>query len=247
MNSIKPFYFYIFLVFCSISCKNEPKKVEKPSNLVSFEEKIPDETQNEGEIVSEEAFLYNKQGKTPEDFIKNHQLYQIQYQKQGDLNQDGLNDMVLVVKSSEEMSTKKRYTLVLFQDKTGQFYLETISDAIFEPEYNEYGYKWYSQEEIDIEDGILQLSFYGLGPSGNVIYQFQYQEKALILNYLEVFAAGAGGQTTSYYDFRKKELEIHNINTMEEEMPTEIEKKPLKNTQYPFEKVDLNTILQENE
>lgn len=198
-------------------------------------------------LFQKKFFLYNKQGKTPEDFIKNHQLYQIQYQKQGDLNQDGLNDMVLVVKSSEEMSTNKRYTLVLFQDETGEFYLETISDAIFEPEYNEYGYKWYSEEEIDIKDGVLQLSFYGLGPSGNVIYQFQYQEKALILNYLEIFTAGAGEQTTFYYDFVKKELEIHRTNTMEEEMPTEIEKKPLKNNQYLFEKVDLNTILEENE
>lgn len=57
MNPIKLFSYFIFIVFCSISCKNEQKKTETPSDLIFFEEKVPDETQNEGEIVSEEVFF----------------------------------------------------------------------------------------------------------------------------------------------------------------------------------------------
>lgn len=230
------------IIILSIGCKNlsERNVASKPIVENTFEgEKVDNEHENW-------EFLPNKIGKKAEDFIPNVN-FKIQYKAEGDLNKDRLSDMVLVIKPTEEISVKKRYTLVLLKDKNNIYHLDKSSENIFEPEYNEYGYKWYSEEYIEINKGVLQLSFYDLGPSGTLIAKFQYKNKELVLNYLETFNAGAGGQTTAYYDFVKNKTEIHQTNTMEEEMPTTIEKKSLKKRLYLFEKVKFLDVIQDNE
>lgn len=192
-------------------------------------------------------FNPNKTAKTAEDFIDNPAVFEIQYQANGDLNLDGLSDMALVVKYKDDFNIGERYFLVALQDNTGVYHLDKISKHIFEPEYNEYGYKWHNEELVEIDKGVLKTSFYGLGASGTTIAQFIYQEQELALSHLEVFASGAGGSTSVYYDFIKGEMETHNTNTMLEEMPTEINKSPLKQTHYPFEVVNFNKIMVEND
>lgn len=196
--------------------------------------------------IDESPFKYALKGKTATDFIQDPHFYSIQYEAMGDLNRDGLMDKVLVVKHKKNR-TAARYILILLQDGTQNFHLNTLSNTIFEPEYNEYDYKWYETEEIAINNGTLQISFYGNGASGNIFYQFEYQNEALLLSYLEVFGAGAGEQSTEYYDFKKGEITKISVNMMEEEMPETITSRPLTQKVYPFSKTSYTLVMQENE
>lgn len=246
----------VMLMACTNQAQtNSPNKqsetIEQPEPITKPITKNED-THHQEEIddmshMEHYVFNPNKTAKTAEDFIDNPAVFEIQYQANGDLNADGLSDMALVVKYKDDFNMGERYFLVALQDNTGVYHLDKISKHIFEPEYNEYGYKWYNEEVVEIDKGVLKTSFYGLGASGTTIAQFIYQEQALILSHLEVFASGAGSSTSVYYDFIKGEMETHNTNTMLEEMPTDIQKSPLKQKHYPFEVVNFNKIMVEND
>lgn len=239
---------YLFFSFIMLSCDFfQPKKEQKI--VPQVEEELPKPSEKEKKFINEidnTTFKYALKGKKEEDFIEDHFLYQIQYKEKGDLNSDGLSDMVLVVKH-QKIPTYTRYILILLQDKDQNYHLDTISNTIFEPEYNEYDYKWYDSEEIEIKNNILLLSFYGSGASGNIFYKFEYKNKDFLLTYMETFAAGAGGQTSNYYDLKKGEIVTVEINTMEEEMPETTTTKQMKKTIYKFNEVSYELVMSENE
>lgn len=190
----------------------------------------------------EEVINYPKTGSKPADFLPKSHAYEIQYETKGDLNNDGLEDIVLVLKN-KEIPIANRPMLVLLKNKNKSYHLDKFSQETFPAEYNEHDFKLYDQEDITIENGELQIDLYSL--TSNYSYSFKYTAKDLILTFSEAFFRGAGGHSGIVHDFRKGEITITETNTMEEDMPTTSETTKEKMKQYLFEDFSISRFFEE--
>lgn len=112
-------------------------------------------------------------------------------------------------------------------------------------EYTENDFKIYDNEEVKIKDGVLNIKLYGVGPSGNLFSTFKYFGENLMLTHIETYNVGAGSHLSLKYDILKGELNEEEINTMKEEMPSELKTYKIKKGQYKFESVSPNELIQD--
>lgn len=179
-------------------------------------------------------------GKQISDFVSNQ--YEIQYEAEGDLNQDGLPDKALILrKKDDSLAQRKAIILLKNPDKTYRSFKS--SETVFPKEYNEYGYKMHDTEDISIEKGTLNINLYDIGPNGNQFSKFKYIGGHLILSYIETYNMGAGSHSALYYEPMKGNITLENINTMEEEMPPTIQKAQVKKERFLFENVSLDDVV----
>ncbi|ULT25535.1 hypothetical protein KUH03_00520 [Sphingobacterium sp. E70] len=102
------------------------------------------------------------------DFIVDPTVFEIQYETKGDLNADGLSDIVMV-RRDKTNKMAIRSILVLLQNKDKSYRLDKISNLLMPVEFNKDGSKIYGTEDINIVNGELHLNFYGLaGVQGNI-------------------------------------------------------------------------------
>lgn len=92
---------------------------------------------------------YRLTGNNAADFLPESGIYSIQYEAQGDLNKDGLNDIAVVL-YQKELKTAERPVLILLQNRDKSFHLDKVSNSAMPPEYNEYDSKLFDTEEITI-------------------------------------------------------------------------------------------------
>ncbi|KFF73330.1 hypothetical protein HX13_20970 [Chryseobacterium sp. P1-3] len=178
--------------------------------------------------------------KEPSDFVSNE--YEIQYDAEGDLNQDGLADMALVLrKKTDTLAQRKMLVLLKNPDKT--YRLDKISETVLPDEYNEYGYKMHDPEDISIEKGVLNIKLYDIGPYGNQFSTFRYMKGNLILTYIETYNMGAGSHSALYYEPLKGKVVEETINTMKEDMPASTETFKVKKEIFLFEKASPDDII----
>jgi|GEM_PF-1977815 len=196
---------------------------------------LEEDTSNETEIV------YPKTGNKSIDFLPSN-IYEIQYEAKGDLNNDGLADIAVVLKNKES-NIADRPMLILLQNKDKSYRLDKISNMVFPAEYNNYDFKIYDTEDIGIEDGTLTIQLYGIGPSGNLFSTFKYFGDDLVLTYIETYNMGAGSHEALNYDLEKGELAQEIINTMEEDMPSKSKTFKLKKEKHLFENVAPGDII----
>ncbi|WP_421497956.1 hypothetical protein [Flavobacterium columnare] len=208
------------LCFLLGSCKNDKPiaEVTKPQPKVAKENPNPPQIQNDIQEYIPEGF-------------------EIQYECDGDLNQDGLKDYAYVLRNIEE-DTWARKTLVFLGDKEKGRQLFQQSEQVFPVEYSDEGYKIYDSETISIEENQLMMELSGLGPSGTTTIIFQFENGGLFLKSLESFHAGAGGQTIASYEVMTGKIEMTQVNTMKEDMPSETEVKNFAPLKLAFEKVN---------
>lgn len=198
---------------------------------------IEDGNSNESEIE------YPKTGKKPIDFLPKLNIYEIQYETEGDLNNDALGDIAIVLKNKES-KIADRPMLILLQNKDKTYRLDKVSNLVMPIEYNEADYKIYDTEDISIDKGILNIQLYGIGPSGNLFSNFKYLGNDLILTYIETYNIGAGSWQQLYYDLEKGELIQEITNTMEENMPSNKKKVKLEKEKHLFENTSPENIIQ---
>ncbi len=163
--------------------------------------------------------LYATTGKTATDFLPKTGEYHIQYQAQGDLNGDKLVDIALVLQHNNDKQAI-RPILILLKNKDKSYHLDKVSNVAMPIEFNEYDYKNYDSEEINIHDKKLIIQLYSTGVNGNLFSNFEYKNRNLYLTYIEVYAMGAGSHYEASYEVATGIFEETETNTMREDIPT---------------------------
>ncbi|MFD2939116.1 hypothetical protein [Flavobacterium notoginsengisoli] len=233
---------FFLLVFTILSCKKDTKT---SSNNVAVTDSLPTkkEFEENGEEYEEndpeEADVtYPETGKKATDFLPKLGIYEIQYEAEGDLNNDGLKDIAVVLKH-KDVKTAKRPMLILLQNTDKLYHLDKVSDVVMPAEYNEYDFKLYDTEDIIIENGELHISLYSIGPSGTFDSAFKYVKNELVLYSMEAYFRGAGGRSGLFYDFEKGEITETETNTMKEDEPTTSQTNKAKLKVYLFENTSI--------
>ena len=235
----------ILLAIAVLSCnKKETNSAKKNVEIVdslpnAAIEEVSDE--QEESIPYEPNNTYPKTGNKITDFVPGNGLYEVQYQAEGDLNNDGLADIAVVLKYKEN-KISKRPMLLLLQNEDKSYRLDKVSNITMPVEYNDYDYKLYDTEDISIEKGELNINLYGGGASGTFLSQFKYIENNLVLNNMEIYFAGAGGRSGFFYDREKGEITSTETNTMREDEPTTSETSKVKKELYLFEETSITDV-----
>lgn len=240
----------IILIITFLSCENKSQKENTTETITtdSVNNNSHIETENESDEIEsnpqEVEIVYPKTGNKAIDFLPKLNIYEIQYEAKGNLNNDSLEDIVVVLKHKES-NTAVRPMLILLQNKDKSYRLDKISNFAMPIEYNDSDYKIYDTEDINIENGKLSIQLYGSGPSGNIYSEFKYVENDLILTNIETYNVGAGSWQQLYYDLEKGELIQVISNTMEENIPTKEKTFKLTKEIYKFESTSPNNIIKE--
>ena len=220
------------------SCGNDRLKRAKESvqqtTKVAEKDSIEEFHEEFDYAEADNLYAYPKTGNKAEDFLPKIGIYEIQYEANGDLNKDGLDDIAIVL-VHKEVKTDERPMLILLQNKDKSYRLDKVSNFAMPIEYTYSDYKIYDTEDISIDDGILKIQLYGTGPSGNVFSDFKYFDNDLILTYIETYNVGAGSWQQLYYNIEKGELTQVITNTMEESMPTKEKTFKLTKEKYKIE------------
>ncbi|MDR6372005.1 hypothetical protein J2795_004539 [Chryseobacterium bernardetii] len=205
-------------------------KTDTSKNSVHFIEKDTAQVQKEP----------STSGKQVSDFVSNQ--YEIQYETEGDLNQDGFPDKALVLRKKDD-TLAQRTMIVLLKNPDKTYRLFKSSETVFPDEYNESGYKIHDPEDISIEKGMLNINLYDIGPYGNRFSKFKYMNDNLILTYIETYNMGAGSHSALYYEPMKGKVTLETVNTMEEAMPSETKKVQVKKERFLFENVSPDDVV----
>lgn len=225
----------IFLLsfFIIYSCNKSKADAPKGSSPVMKKDSAQSSLQRNQEL--------SKTGKQVSDFVSNG--HEIQYETEGDLNQDGLTDKVLVLRKKDDSLTQ-RTMIVLLKNPDKTYRLFKTSEKILPAEYNESGYKMHDPEDISIEKGTLYINLYDIGPYGNQFSQFKYMnDNSLVLTYIETYNMGAGSHSSFVYEPIKGKIRLETVNTMEEEMPAMVETFQIKKERFLFENISPENIV----
>jgi hypothetical protein len=218
-------------IFIVLSCKKDLEKKEIIYHKEKTTERIEDDS------VSE----FPKTGNKISDFVI--LPYEIQYQVEGLLDNDKLEDVVIVLHDKNDKSSR-RPTLVLLKQPQGGYKLQEISWVAIGPEYTTDDYKIYDTEDISLANKELIFSMYSIGPSGNKETVYKFVQKELILINVNTYNMGAGGQSTMDYNLLTGDVIFEEVNTMVDSMPTTTTNKVLKlNHKIFFDNDDPENVL----
>lgn len=249
MKKFIPFLLLILFVFLVQSCKKDIKKHTKNTVITDSipNEDIEETGEGTEENISDEpdAITYPKTGNKIADFLPKSGTYEVEYEAEGDLNNDGLADIAAVIKYKQS-KTSERPILILLQNEDKSYRLDKVSNTAMPLEYNDYDFKLYDTEEIRIEKGELQINLYGYGPSGSFLSTLKYIKNDLVLNTLEAHFSGAGGRTVLFYDFEKGEITSSETNTIDKDEPTTSETIKVKMKPYLFENTSITEFFNDD-
>lgn len=234
----------ILFILLSIAIQSCNDKKQTNQNNTTVVDSLPhqeiEETSEEIEENDpvEPDVTFPKRGNKIADFLPKLDIYEVQYEAEGDLNNDGLADIAAVLKHKQG-NTLKRPMLILLQNEDKSYRLDKLSDVVMPVEYNDHDFKLYDTESINIENGELTIDLYSYGPSGTFLSKFKYVENDFILYYMETYFRGAGGRSGLYYDYEKGEITETETNTMKEDEPTTSQTSKAKTKKYLFENTSI--------
>lgn len=242
----------ILLAIAVQSCKNTKKTDDKnPAKSTEVTDSLPyrefEEVNGEPDqnIAYEPEVTYPKTGKKIADFLPKTGIYEVQYETEGDLNNDGLADIAIVLKYREN-NVSKRPMLILLQNGNKSYRLDKVSNITMPVEYNEADYKLYDTEDITIENGGLNINLYSIGPSGTIFGSFKYIGNDFILDMIEAEYRGAGGHSGLFYNYEGGDITINQTNTMEEDQPVTSKTTKAKVKRYLFENTSITEFFNED-
>ena len=141
------------------ACRNEEKPKEKSVDTVVHQPETLNTYKLETPLPAFPNMAYKIENLIPKD-------YEIDLEADGDLNNDGLADKVIVLIKTTD-TTALRPTLVLL--KQGEAYrVNAISYLVFAPKFREDGFKNYDYEEVSIDSGKLVVTKQATGPAGSI-------------------------------------------------------------------------------
>lgn len=234
----------ILFILLSITIQSCNKTKQTNQNNTTVVDSLPhQEVEETSEEIEENDPIepdvtFPKTGNKIADFLPKLGIYEVQYEAEGDLNNDGLADIAVVLKHKQS-NTLKRPILILLQNENKSYRLDKVSDIAMPIEYNEHDFKLYDTEDIGIGKGELQINFYGMGPSGTFLSVFKYIGNDLVLYSMETYFSGAGGRSGLFYDYEKGEITETETNTMKEDEPTTSQTSKAKAKIYLFENISI--------
>lgn len=228
------------------SPKSDAKNAEVTDRLPDSEETEEEVDESNQNIAYEPNVSFPQTGNKIADFLPKSGIYDIQYKAEGDLNNDGLRDIAVVLKYKGN-NISKRPLLIVLQNKDKSYRLDKVSNITMPVEYNEADYKVYDTEDISIENGGLNINLYSIGPGGNIFGSFKYIGNDFILNMIEAEYRGAGGHSGLFYNFEGGEITINETNTMEEDQPVTSKTTKAKVKRYLFENTSITDFFNEDD
>lgn len=225
----------LLFIVIMFSCKeNKTNAVENSKSKNDTINKVAKSSNIENEKITINDDEYPKFGSQISTFVNNK--YNLFSKSKGDLNQDGLQDIALILQLKKD-SLAAKPLLILLQQKDKSYLLDKISYTVIPKQYTEEGYKIYESQDLEIAKGVLSIENIGTGgSSGNINYNFKYFEKDFLLTYIETYNVGAGAWQSLYYDVLDGKLTEEITNTMKEEMPVEQKTVKVKKQKIHFEK-----------
>ncbi|WP_299899811.1 hypothetical protein [uncultured Aquimarina sp.] len=169
--------------------------------------------------------------------------YEIEYKTEGDLNGDNIDDIVTVIRKTENFNGNR--IVMVFLKKENSYKIDKVSNTVFPNKFfsNESDMETYYQEDINISNKELKIQLYGTGPVGNNLSTFKYDDKKLILTHIETYNVGAGSHHSLNFDVINSKLIEEVTNTMEEDMPTSTQTFIIPKQEYLFEKCSPEDII----
>lgn len=171
--------------------------------------------------------------------------YEIEYKTEGDLNGDNIDDIVAVIRKTENFNGDR--IVMVFLKKENSYKIDKVSNTVFPNKFfsNESDLETYYQEDIIISNKELKIQLYGTGPVGNNLSTFKYDNNKLVLTHIETYNVGAGSHHSLNFDALNSKLIEEVTNTMEEDMPTSTQTFQIPKQEYLFEKCNPEDIIGE--
>jgi hypothetical protein len=190
-------------------------------------------------LISWSIFVFGQvqENKSPSDFIpKGYVIHKYEggissrgwNEIKGDLNNDGLEDIVLIIKGTDkskiikdenrgELDRNRRGILVLL-NKGNSYVLASKNYNCFSSENEDGGVYFAPELEVEIKKGNLYIS-YGHGRYGNWSYTFRYKNGNFeIIGYDSYSSRGPVPQSQVSINFlTKKKLTMDNLNKNDED------------------------------
>ncbi|MDM1367423.1 hypothetical protein HX052_00195 [Myroides marinus] len=222
-------YTYLFALISGslilTACKKEITSVDE-SNTALKSTSVQNQTIHNDEVQSDEVdaepipehnenYTFPQMGNTPEDFIPKGTAFKIQYQTKGDLNGDGLEDVVLVLTNISDKDDV-RPMLILKQNQDKSYTLDKVSKRAMPDEFLGDGYKQYYSESITIENTHLKINLSTPNFNGSINYTYISTEEGLVLMEATRFERGAGASSHYTLYFLTGEVDHIFTNQMEE-------------------------------
>ncbi len=228
MKKTIPLFILSFL-FIYIACKNNTQNTDAS---LEVKKEIPEEHKETAENLIENDYT----ALIPKG-------YELEYSATGDLNLDTVNDLVLVVRKNDSPLVD-REVMVFLKDEN-EFNLDVISKTVFPQKYRsrEDDITNYDQEEIAIENGVLSIKLYGVGPQSNNFSRYKYIKETLMLIDIECYAMGAGSHERIQYEVLEGNIKVETTNTMEDDMPTEVKTVQIDGIGYAFDICDTEELI----
>lgn len=165
-NLMKKIAIVSLIILTLFSCekqKNETIIEEKKSLIIESTE-----------TITETEIVFPKTGKKSKDFLPKSNTYEIQYETKGDLNNDNLIDVAIVLRNLKD-KTAERPILILLQNDDRTFSLAKLSTIAMPEEFSDDNFKNYDSESIEIEDEVLQINLFGSGGLvGNLFSHYKF-------------------------------------------------------------------------
>ena len=197
-------------IILSSSCEKETAKKQTISKKAI--------KNNPTKVIKSEAIVINT---NPNDFVpRNFVVFQ---KIVGDLNKDGQEDCVLIIKATEKdqivtdenrgkLDRNRRGIIVLFKQKLG-YELASSNDGCFSSENEDGGVYFPPELDVSIEKGNLYIN-YGHGRYGYWTYTFRHNKTDFeLIGYDSSSNTGPRvDKTTSINFLTRKRLESSNIS-----------------------------------
>ena len=243
MMNIKRILFIFFTLLFLCSCgENKNDKKTDISATTTVEAKKQDETETDDYVSDEkldETISFPKNTKEIEDFLPKN--WKIIYKVDGDLNNDKLNDVVIIIEDTnpknivnndnlgpENLNLNERIILVLFQEKDGSYTLKSKNDKGFIESENSKENPALTDPlqdgDINIVNNTLRIEFnywYSAGTwyTSSVEYIFRYQNNQFeLIGFEENSYHRASGEMSTYsYNLSTGKIKIVTGDNMFEE------------------------------
>ena len=160
----------------------------------------------------------------------------------GDLNADGLPDLVVAMRPIDDQSSETK-TLIYLGKSDVDLQLRSESDLVIPPEMSGDDLPLYESISLTIDNQQLEVGVFKF--TSNIRSHFTFIEDSFRLIKIDSYATGAGGQWIANLDLIKSTLEQTEINTMEESMPEETTQIPVSFPNLYFQTVDPEKILEQ--
>lgn len=199
----------------------------KDENAEAGQTKKEIQETSEKEISNDGRIIHGNDG--IESFVPGG--WKITAKADGELNDDGLPDTVLIIQDGES-----RHLIVLFGNKGKKYDLAVKADRALKP-VSYLNDEWQERlEDASIDEGILSISEYWYNPvggySGGEVYGFSFREGDLYLTqaHSDYGNAGTGEEKMTDYDFangKVREKKQRDYSSQSEEHWYEFPKSPL--------------------